>query len=151
MLLFSGFAEEDGTVAPVSDVTPSVEPEDDRDAPPEVEPEETTTTAAADPAPAPEETSVLVANAGGPAGAAGATTEELQTEGYQMGTAVDATEAVESTQVQYAEGAEAAAAGVAAALGVGEDAVVALSDSPPVPDLGGAEVLVLLGPDTGDG
>jgi hypothetical protein len=54
---------------------------------------------------------------------------------------------VASTEILHAEGARAEAEAVAAALGVPETSVALLPDPPPVPDLSGATVVVMVGPE----
>lgn len=113
---------------------------------------ETTTTTVASPvttaAPAvrpPAEVPVLVANASGKAGAAGALAQTLATAGYAT---VETTNGspVTTTLVYYVPGAEGEAKAVALAVGTDPSAVRAMPPTPPV-ELGGASVLVMLGPD----
>jgi hypothetical protein len=108
----------------------------------------TDTTAAPEARP-PGEVVVLVANASGVQGAAGAQTEALQGGGYQVLPADNAPNQVQTTQVLPTAGYEAEAAVLATLMGA-SDAVEAMPDPPPV-DLAGANILVLLGPDLADG
>ena len=108
------------------------------------------TTAAPEARP-PSEVVVLVANASGVQGAAGAQSAELQGGGYQVAPETNAPNQVQTTQILPVEGWEAEAAVLAAMIGAPEDAVQAMPDPPPVEDLAGANVLVLLGPDLANG
>lgn len=110
-------------------------------------PESETTTPPARP---PAEVVVLVANASGVQGAAGAQGEAIAAGGYQVLPAANAANNVEATQVLPVAGFEAEAAALATAIGAPEGAVQAMPDPPPV-DLAGANVLVLLGPDLASG
>lgn len=148
VLLVKGFTDEGGPVATDDPtVTETSVPAVDRDAAPEVDPTETTTTtvAARDPA----SVSVVVANGSGVAGVAGETASVLEGVGY---TIVDTTNAspVSATQVLYVEGAEADAAAIAGLLGLAADAAAPVPDPPPV-DLAGADVVVIVGPDLASG
>lgn len=148
VLLVKGFTDEGGPVAADDPtVTESTVPSVDRDAAPTV-PEETTTTtlAARDPA----SVSVLVANGSGVSGVAGQTADALEGAGY---TIVDTANAspVSATQVLYVGEAEPDAAAIAAVLGLGPEAVAPMPDPPPVPDLAGADVVVIVGPDLASG
>lgn len=153
VLLARGFSDENGLVAPAPEPAATEPDEESRDAPPTTEPSEgaTTTTAPPGDAPDPGEVVVLVANAGGPSGAAGETSDRLADDGFEMLVATNATDQVESTEIQFGEGQEQGAQLVADALGVSSDAVGPLADPPPVADLTGAQVLVLVGPDTSEG
>ena len=104
----------------------------------------------APPARPPGEVVVLVANASGVQGAAGAQSEAIQAGGYQILPAANAAENVESTQVLATAGFEADAAALAAQIGAPPESVVPVPDPPPV-DLAGANVLVMLGPDLAQG
>jgi hypothetical protein len=104
------------------------------------------------PAPRPPgEVIVLVANASGVQGAATAQSESIASGGYQILPAGNAPDAVEATQVLPIAGFEAEAAALATAIGAPEGAVQPMPDPPPVDDLAGANVLVLLGPDLASG
>lgn len=105
-------------------------------------PDQTTTTVAAR---APSEVKVLVANASGATGVAGANKEKLVAAGY---TSVETANAPsQSTSVVYfAPDWQIEAEAVARALGLGAGSVSAMPASPPVA-LNGATVLVVIGSD----
>lgn len=105
----------------------------------------TTTTVAARPK---SEVKVVVANGSGVRGLAGTTSNALRGLGYATLSPVDATTEVDKTSVQFADGWEAEARGVAAALSL-PATVVTRATSPPVAaaDLGDAKVVVVLGLD----
>jgi hypothetical protein len=95
------------------------------------------------------EVRVLVANGAGVRGLGASTTAVLRGLGYATLTPTDTTGGnVERTQVHYAEGYEAEAREVAAALSLPATAAIPLA-SPPVAaaDLGDAKVIVILGTD----
>ena len=148
VLLVKGFSDDDGSVAAVDPDATSTSITVDRDAAPTVDPSETTTTTSARRDPA--SVNVLVANGSGVSGVAGQTAEALGSLGY---TIVDTANAspVSATQVLYAGEAEADALGVAEALGLDAAAVAPVPDPPPVPDLAGADVVVIVGPDLAAG
>ena len=91
---------------------------------------------------------VLVANGSGLRGLAGNTSNALKGLGYATLSPVDATGTVDKTSVQFADGWEAEAREVAAALNQ-PATVVVRATSPPVAaaDLGDAKVVVVLGAD----
>ena len=91
---------------------------------------------------------VLVANGSGLRGLAGNTSNALKGLGYATLSPVDATGTVDKTSVQFADGWEAEAREVAAALNQ-PATVVVRATSPPVAatDLGDAKVVVVLGTD----
>lgn len=93
---------------------------------------------------------VVVANASGVGGSAGAMSEELEGVGFTTGTPTNSTESLTATIVHFtdAAGAEAVAQSVGQVLG-GVD-VIALPESVPTEsgELEGGEVLVLVGTDT---
>jgi hypothetical protein len=93
---------------------------------------------------APADVSVLVANGAGIKGLGSQTADQLKTLGYNTLTAVDATQALEATTVQYAEGYQTDAAAIALTLGLPGTAAQPLN-SPAVSDTQGANVIVLLG------
>ena len=121
----------------------------DTTAPP-AEGEGTTTTAA--PPRQPAEVTVRVANASGVQGAAGAKTQQLAGEGYKTVAETNGPpgQQIEATQVLFSEGFDREAVAVAEALGLTAENAVALPAQPPV-DLGGAQILVLLGTDIAQG
>ncbi|HEY2999937.1 MAG TPA: LytR C-terminal domain-containing protein [Acidimicrobiales bacterium] len=99
----------------------------------------------------PGEVIVLVANASGVQGAAAKQTEALVAAGYQTAPAGNAPPGLDldATQIMATPGFEADAAKLATDLGK-PDAVQPLTDPPPV-DLGGANILVILGRDLAQG
>lgn len=104
----------------------------------------TTTTLAPRP---PAEVNVLVANASGATGVAGANKAKLTAAGY---TTVETANAPTQTTsaVHFAPGWQAEADAVARALGIGASSVSPMPASPPVA-LDGATVLVIIGSDKG--
>jgi LytR cell envelope-related transcriptional attenuator len=94
----------------------------------------------------PGEVTVLVANASGVTGAAGAQTEMIAGAGYATVGATDAPQPSDTTQVLAAAGYEADAAALATAIGAPAEAVQQMPEPPPV-ELGGAQVLIILGTD----
>lgn len=111
-------------------------------------------TPASTPAPAverdPASVTVLVANSVGVAGLAGATTETVTTGlGFTALTPVDSTaEALEQTAIHFVDGYATEAEQVRTILRLGAGATVsAMPASPPVADLGGAHLLVVVGND----
>jgi LytR cell envelope-related transcriptional attenuator len=109
-----------------------------------------TDTTAAPQARPPGEVVVLVANASGIQGAAGAQSEAISAGGYQVLEPTNSPTEVEATQVLATAGFEADAAALAAAIGAPETAVAAMPEPPPF-DLTGANVVVMLGPDLAGG
>lgn len=99
----------------------------------------------------PAEVPTIVLNGSSVTGAAGTFSQVLAAAGYQLtnpeGANADA--GVPSTQVLYAEGYEAEAVAVAAAIGAPELAPLPLGATPPGP-IDGASVVVVLGPDLAD-
>jgi LytR cell envelope-related transcriptional attenuator len=95
---------------------------------------------------APGEVTVLVANASGVTGAAAAQTETVAGAGYATAEPTDSPQASETTQVLAVAGFEADATALATAIGAAPEAVQAMPEPPPV-ELGGAQVLILLGTD----
>jgi LytR cell envelope-related transcriptional attenuator len=110
----------------------------------------TTTTTAAPAARPPAEVTVIVANASGVSGAAGELTSTLASQQYQTVPETNAPESVAATQVLFTSGFDADAPGVATAIGAPAESVAPMPDPPPV-ELGGAQILVLLGPDLANG
>jgi hypothetical protein len=107
----------------------------------------TPATTAAPTARPPAEVTVLVANTTGVAGAAGGLSDNLKGQGYVAATPTDAQPALAATQVLFVEGFELEAQAVAAAIRAPAAAVQPMPDPPPVADLAGAQVLVMLGSD----
>ena len=101
----------------------------------------TTTTAAAPAAHPPAEVTVLVANASGVSGAAGEMTATLASQQYQTVPETNAPNSVGATQVLFTSGFDADAPA---------ESVAPMPNPPPV-ELGGAQILVLLGPDLANG
>ena len=89
---------------------------------------------------------VFVANASGVQGSAGRAADTLKAAGY-VAVAGNAPAHVKTTTVYYTEGYQAEAQGVAAALGAPAAAVQPMPTPPPIADIQGAQVLVMLGPD----
>lgn len=95
---------------------------------------------------------VVVANAAGIGGAAGNYTKALQTAGWTMGTALDATAQLDVSVVYFLPGGESVAASVAAAMSDDTSTITASAMPTPPPVAGGtmpagATVLVMLGKD----
>ncbi len=94
----------------------------------------------------PNQVKVFVANGAGIQGAAGRAVEVLTPLGY-VAVAGNSPARVDTTTVYYVEGYEAEAQGVAAALGAPAASVQPMPTPPPIEDIQGAQVLVILGPD----
>lgn len=109
-------------------------------------PATTSTTAPVRP---PQEVKVLSANGTNRKGAAGKARDVLRESGYNVLTPLDAKAASESA-VYFLPTFEREAHGVALALALPPTAVQPLPDPPPVPDLRGANVVVVLGPELAD-
>jgi hypothetical protein len=114
----------------------------------------TTTTAAAAAARPPAEVTVLVANGSRSNGVAASNSDELNRLGYTVGQPTNAIDLatsqntqVEQSTVYFAEGFQADATAVAEALGIPATQVAAMPETPPVGDLAGANVLVIIGLD----
>ena len=110
----------------------------------------TTTTAAGPAALSPSEVTVLVANASGVSGAAGELTATLASQQFQTVPETNAPNSVGATQVLFTSGFDADAPAVATAIGAPAESVAPMPNPPPV-ELGGAQILVLLGPDLANG
>lgn len=111
----------------------------------------TTTTEAAE-ALAPEDVTVLVANASGIPGAASKVGETLAGDGYNIAEPDNAKEPSSTTTVYYIADFEAEARAVAEALGLDPEAEGVVAEVPtPLPtqdeNLGAAQILVILGTD----
>lgn len=111
--------------------------------PPADEPTVTTMAPAGDPA----SVVVLVANARGVAGAAGANTEALKVENYNVLAATDYPNIEPATQVFFQAGHQADAVAVADALGITQASVAPIPDTGLAVDKGQAVVVVVLGQD----
>jgi hypothetical protein len=111
----------------------------------------TKTTAAKPAARPPAQVTVVVANASGVSGAAAKQTDKLKAAGYKTGTAANAPEGMNlvESQVMAVPGYEADAAKMAKDLGK-PNAVKPLPNPPPI-NMGGANILVLLGTDLARG
>lgn len=95
----------------------------------------------------PAEVKVLVANGAGIPGFAAKTANSLRSLGYPEPPTTDATRRLESTSVQYSDEYQEEAAEVARALDLPGDSVQPFNN-PPVRDVMGANVIVLLGTDS---
>jgi hypothetical protein len=147
---------DDAGVEPTADdvaVADASDDSSDTSAPPEDEGgdegESSDTTAAPEPRP-PAEVTVLVANASGVQGAAGAQTDAIGQGGYQVLPADNAPENLDATQVLHVEGFGPEARVLAEQIGTTAEAVARMPDPPPV-ELSGANILVLLGTDLASG
>jgi hypothetical protein len=109
-------------------------------------PASTTTTTAAATVP-PAQVKALVANGTQTSGLAARVSAKLQSAGYGVLPAVNATQQVTASAVYYASGSTAAATEVASALGLTSASVHPLPASPPVSSVDGAQVVVVAGPD----
>ena len=105
--------------------------------------ESTATTPSTRPA---NQVKVFVANGAGIQGAAGKAVDTLTPLGY-VAVAGNSPNRVQTTTVYYTEGYQAEAQGVAAALGAPAASVQPMPTPPPIADIQGAQVLVVLGPD----
>lgn len=121
--------------------TPATLPPDDAST---TLPEVTTTTAAPR---APAEVKVLSANATDVRGAAGKARDVLRTSGYNVLAPLDAKGRVDASVVYFNAGLEREAQAVAGVLGLPATAAKPLPTPPPVADLRGADVVVVVGPD----
>ncbi len=110
----------------------------------------TATTATTSPQRQPGEVSVVVLNADGPPGSAGAASETIGAAGYQMGAPGNANADVtlDTSAVYFAEGFQAEATAVAMVLGKASEAVQALPQPAPGPGAEASNVVVVLGKDT---
>lgn len=97
--------------------------------------------------PAPSTVPVLVANSTGVPGLAGSTSELIGTTlGYTMLPATDSTgPQLDTTAIFAVAGAEADGQAIAVTLGLNPTVVAAMPAAPPVADLAGAQVLVVIG------
>jgi hypothetical protein len=94
----------------------------------------------------PGEYTILVANGSGVGGAAGRATDQAVSAGFQAATPTDADQRVDASVVYHAEGFAFEAAELAAVFDPTPE-VQPLPDPPPVPDLAGADVVLVVGPD----
>jgi hypothetical protein len=109
-------------------------------------PASTTSTTAAATVP-PAQVKALVANGTQTSGLAARVAAKLQSAGYDVLPAVNATQQATASAVYYASGSTAAATEVASALGLTSASVHPLPASPPVSSVDGAQVVVVAGPD----
>lgn len=114
--------------------------------------EETTTTAGPTsttlPARPPKDVKVLSANGTDVKGAAGKATDALRAAGFNVLAPVDVGRSVPATAVYFAADFEREAQVVASLLGLGKEVVKALPTPPPLRDVRGANVVVVVGPET---
>lgn len=94
----------------------------------------------------PKNVKVLVANGTGSAGLAGRVSATLRTDGYVTLTPTDSTQKVTATVVYFAPNYGPEAAALAAKLSLPRSVVSAMPTPAPVTSLGGANVLVVAGP-----
>jgi hypothetical protein len=132
----SGTTEASGTTAASGDTTDTTAADG-------------STTTAAPPRPA-AEVVVRVANASGVQGAAGEMTQRIAGAGYQTVPETNAPDRLDATQILFAEGFDREAAALAEAMGAPAESAVAMPAQPPV-DPGGAQIVILLGPDLAGG
>jgi hypothetical protein len=90
---------------------------------------------------------VLVANGTQQPNAAGHFTQQLQQQGWNVGTPTNSTSAASTTTVYYVPSKQPAAALIASELGVPTTAVQAMSTAVPVPTTTGIDVVVVIGAD----
>lgn len=126
------------TTEPESDDDPSDEPAD--------EPADTTDDTEPVAVRPPAEVTVLVANGSGVRGAAAGLADTIAAAGYVVAEPANAPAAVAASSVHYLPGYEREAQALASLLNPAPQ-VSAMPEPQPVPDLRGAQVLVLQGPD----
>ena len=90
---------------------------------------------------------VLVVNASGQTGAAGAITAQLQVAGWNTQAPMDATANVSTSAVYYVAGQKEAAEQVASTLHLPASAVLPYTTAAPVATIGTADILVVVAPD----
>lgn len=142
VLLVRGFTDGgDGGDTETAGPATSIEV-DDRNAPPSLDAEASSTTTAAERSPS--AVTVLVANAAGVSGAASKVADALEASGY---TIVDTANAPSTStdQVFYSGDLEAEATALAESLGLDASVVSAMPEPPPLDTLD-ADVLVMVGP-----
>jgi hypothetical protein len=96
---------------------------------------------------APQDIKVLVANGTTTAGLAGKVSNLLHTKGYNTLASTNSTQKPTSTIVYFQPSYSADAAALAGKLGLPPTAVQAMPSPPPVANLNGANILVVVGPD----
>ena len=104
----------------------------------------TTTT---QPARSPDQVKVLVANGVGVSGAASKVAGRLQPIGYILAKPGDTTNKQVTSAVEFAPGYQAEAQALASSLGMAASAVQPIPNPIPVPDMQGANVVVVVGND----
>lgn len=97
------------------------------------------------PPPVPASTTVLITNGSEVRGAARKATDQIQASGFLVATPTDA-KAVATSEIYFLTGFEAMAKQVGTKLGI-PTTPKAMPTPPPVNDLFGSQVLVILGPD----
>lgn len=90
---------------------------------------------------------VVVANGTQEANAAGHFTQELQQQGWNVGTPTNATAAAATTAIYFGPSQQPAAAEIASEIGAPATAVQALSTTTPVANTTGTDVVVVIGSD----
>lgn len=96
----------------------------------------------------PKDVKVLSANGTDVKGAARRATDALRAAGFNVLAPVDADTSVTASAVYFGSGFEREAQAVASSLGLGAAVVKAMPTPPPVPDIRGANVVVVVGPET---
>jgi hypothetical protein len=144
VLLFRGLSPEDELIISGGDDQPSITTSTlDRNAPP---PTDLTTTTLPPPRQAGEVT-VLVANGTRTDGEGAKVADVLRQAGYQAPEATDTAAPADASSVFFIDGYQADAVQIANVLGLPATAIAPLGPTPPVGDLGAAQVLVVTGPD----
>ncbi len=111
-------------------------------------PGRTTTTPVSVP---PSKVKTVVANGTSVNGAAGRVGATLHAAGYDVLATTNASSKASSSQVYYVPGYAEEAGLVATRLGLSPNTVQSLPSPPPVSDTGGADVVVVIGPDLASG
>ncbi|HEX3840362.1 MAG TPA: LytR C-terminal domain-containing protein [Acidimicrobiales bacterium] len=95
----------------------------------------------------PSRVPVVVANGSNVSGAAGSISTQLQSAGWQVLPAENATSNVTASVVYYVAGFQPSAAAIARLLGVPTSGIQPLTSAAPVGAVGSADVVVVVGPD----
>ncbi|HWE70308.1 MAG TPA: LytR C-terminal domain-containing protein [Acidimicrobiales bacterium] len=95
----------------------------------------------------PSKVPVVVANGSNVTGAAGSISTRLQSAGWQVLPAENATSNVTASVVYYVAGFQPSAAAIAQLLGVPTSGIQPLTSAAPVGAVGAADVVVVVGPD----
>jgi hypothetical protein len=95
----------------------------------------------------PSKVPVVVANGSNVTGAAGSISTQLQSAGWQVLPAENATSNVTASVVYYVAGFQPSAAAIAKLLGVATSGIQPLTSAAPVGAVGAADVVVVVGPD----